>query len=466
MAETVPTKIESATIYRIPLDQRHGRPRDLFTIWFGSNLMMLTVVTGALATGVFGLPFLPALAAIIAGNMIGAIFMALHAAQGPRLGVPQMVQTRGQFGIVGAVPITALIVIMYVGFAASNLVLGGEGLQFIVPHLSRLGGILIIQALSVIPAIYGYGMIHTAARIMTWVCGVAIMLCLCLVGWEHGTDLLQASHAHISTRGLLGTISTAALWQIAYAPYVSDSSRYLPPGPDGERKAFHACFWGAVLGSVLPMALGAMIGLLASGHNIVATLGQMLHGAAVPVLCALSLSIAVANAMNVYCGALSSLTIIQTFVSTRRHQKALRLAITSGLLTIALLMAVFMARSFMTLYSEFLELLMSVMIPWTAINLTDYYLIHRGEYDVEAFFHPTGGRYGRYNKPAFICYFVGILIQIPFLSNALFTGPMARLVHGVDLSWIVGLVVTTPLYWWAAGRQARAAPAGLAATAD
>lgn len=50
---------EAHTIYQIPLDQRHGRPRDLFTVWFGSNIMMLTIITGALATTVFGLPFWP-----------------------------------------------------------------------------------------------------------------------------------------------------------------------------------------------------------------------------------------------------------------------------------------------------------------------------------------------------------------------------------------------------------------------
>jgi purine-cytosine permease-like protein len=36
-----------------------------------------------------------------------------------------------------------------------------------------------------------------------------------------------------------------------------------------------------------------------------------------------------------------------------------------------------------------------VLIPWTAINLVDYYLIRRGEYDVEAFFGPSGGQYGQ-----------------------------------------------------------------------
>ncbi len=91
-------EIEQYTIAPIPADQRFGRPRDLFTIWFTSNLMPLTIVTGALATVAFGLPFVPAVLAIVIGNLFGALFMALHSAQGPRLGVPQMIQSRRSTG--------------------------------------------------------------------------------------------------------------------------------------------------------------------------------------------------------------------------------------------------------------------------------------------------------------------------------------------------------------------------------
>jgi NCS1 family nucleobase:cation symporter-1 len=92
------TRVEKHTIYQIPLDQRHGRARHLFTLWFGANMNVLTVVTGALATTVFRQSFLSAVTAILIGNLVGTVFMALHAAQGPRLGVPQMVQSRGNSG--------------------------------------------------------------------------------------------------------------------------------------------------------------------------------------------------------------------------------------------------------------------------------------------------------------------------------------------------------------------------------
>src|SRR5208283_3022341 len=161
-----------STIQPIPLDQRHGTYGDLFTVWFGSNLMLLTIVTGGLAVTVFALPFAWAVVGLGLGNLVGAIFMALHAAQGPTLGVPQMIQTRGQFGSLGSLLVVGIVIVMYVGFLASNLVLGGEALASMVPGWSDTPGIALVGILSVIAAIWGHDLIHAYARAMSYVGGV------------------------------------------------------------------------------------------------------------------------------------------------------------------------------------------------------------------------------------------------------------------------------------------------------
>src|SRR6202022_3839240 len=170
-------RIEQHTIFPIPAGERHGRARDLFTVWFGSNIMILTIVTGALATVQFQLSLIAAGFAIPIGNLVGGIFMALHAAQGPQLGVPQMVQSRGQFGSFGAIFIVALVVVMYLGFVASNLVLGGQSLHSIAGGVSDESGIVLIALLSLAAAVYGYDLIHAYARWMTWVRGAALAAC-------------------------------------------------------------------------------------------------------------------------------------------------------------------------------------------------------------------------------------------------------------------------------------------------
>lgn len=452
------TRLEIGTILPIPADQRHGTARDLFTVWFGANLMLLTVVTGGLAVNVFALPLGWALAALAVGNLVGGVFMALHSAQGPTLGVPQMVQTRGQFGSYGSLLVVVIVIVMYVGFMASNLVVGGESLALLAPAMGDTPGIALVGALSVVAAIYGYDLIHAYTRIMSYGCGAVLLLAAVWIVWVHGLPADVSVKNQFNVSGLLGTISTAALWQIAYAPYVSDYSRYMPKDT-GARPAFWASYWGCTLGSLLPMMLGALVGLLTPKGSLVVGLADLTKGIAPLVLIVFTVGIAAATAMNLYCGALSTLTVGQTLISSWSPGPRSRTVITVVLFGCALAAALLGKASFMVNYEGFILLLLYVLVPWTAINLVDYYFLRHGQYDVDAFFLRDGGIYGRVNTVAVVCYAMGILVQLPFVASPLYTGPVARAFGGVDLSWIVGLAVTSPVYYWWAKRSRRAAAA-------
>ncbi len=132
------------------------------------------------------MPFGWAVLGLAIGNLVGAIFMALHAAQGPTLGVPQMVQTRGQFGSMGSLLVIGIVIVMYVGFLSSNLVLGGEALATLVSGMSDAPGIALVGVLSVIAAIYGYDLIHAYTRVMTYVSGAVLVLTGVWIVWVHG----------------------------------------------------------------------------------------------------------------------------------------------------------------------------------------------------------------------------------------------------------------------------------------
>ena len=451
-----PGRLELATIQPIPLDQRHGTYADLFTVWFGSNLMLLTIVTGGLATTVFALPFGWALVGLAVGNLVGAVFMALHAAQGPTLGVPQMVQTRGQFGSLGSLLVVGIVMVMYVGFLSSNLVLGGQALASLARGVSDAPGIALVGVLSVIAAIYGYDLIHAYTRVMTYVSGAVLVLAAGWIVWVHGLPADFLSKHDFNLPGLLGVISAAALWQIAYAPYVSDYSRYMPRDT-GVRPAFWASYWGCTLGSFLPMVLGATVGLMAPQPNLVAGLAVATHGIAPLVLVVFSVGVAAANAMNLYCGALSTLTFGQTLFPNWSPGPQARTLIALILFLLSMAGALLSKESFLAYYEDFILLLLYVLVPWTAINLVDYYLLRHGVYDVASFFRQDGGIYGRVNGAAVICYAVGILVQLPFIASPLYVGPIARAIGKIDLSWIVGLSLTSPAYYWLAKRSQKSA---------
>jgi NCS1 family nucleobase:cation symporter-1 len=447
-------QIEQHTIHPIAPDARHGRARDLFTIWFGSNVMLLTVITGALAVTVFQLPFGWAVASLLIGNLVGGLMMALHAAQGPTLGVPQMVQTRGQFGSRGALFVVAIVIIMYDGFFASNLVLGAETLRVIVPGMGEIVAIVLLGAVSVVTTILGYDVIHGYTRLMTYISGAILVLTFAWMLFVHGLppDLFTRNGSP-SGPHILGAISVAALWQIAYAPYVSDYSRYMP-ADTGARPAFWATYWGCCLGSILPMTLGVVVALAAGKGEIVPTLATLTRGITALVFVVFSVAMVANNAMNVYCGALSALLFGYTLRSDWRPQARARAAVSLILLAVALGLAILGRSSFLESYTSFILLLLYVLTPWTAVNLVDYYLIRRAQYDVSSFMRADGGVYGRYNAKALFCYALGIVVQIPFVSNPLYKGFIARALHEADLSWIVGLIVTSTVYYFMA-RSAR-----------
>jgi NCS1 family nucleobase:cation symporter-1 len=445
------TRLEIATIQPIPLDERHGKARDLFTVWFGSNVQLLTIVTGGLAVTVFALPFWWAVVGLTVGNLVGAIFMALHAAQGPTLGVPQMVQTRGQFGSIGALLVVGIVIVMYVGFLASNIVVGGQALASLVPGWSDAPSMIFIGVIGVVATIYGYDLIHGYTRVMSYVAGAVMVLTFVWIIYVHGLPADFLTRNALNTTGFIGTISVAALWQISYAPYVSDYTRYMPPDT-GTSPAFWASYWGCTLGSLLPMVLGAMVGLAAPKGALVHGLAGLTAGITPLVLIVFSVGIASSNALNLYCGSLSTLTFGQTLVPSWSPGPKARTVVALVLFALAMAAALFSKDSFLANYEDFILLLLYVLVPWTAINLVDYYLLRHGQYDVDSFFRHDGGIYGRVNGPAVTCYILGALIQLPFVASALYTGPIARAMGGVDLSWIIGLLVTSPAYYWLAKR--------------
>jgi len=448
-AQNQVARVEKHTIYQIPLDQRHGRAGQLFTLWFGANMNVLTVVTGALATTVFHQSFLSALTAILIGNLVGTVFMALHAAQGPRLGVPQMVQSRGQFGAKGAAFVVALVIFMYAGYAATALVTGGQSLHAILPGIDERAGLLAIGLVSLVAAIFGHDLIHFCTRMMTYVSGSAVLLCYVWVIFIHPLPVEFVTQGSFSAVGFFSMVSMGALWQLAYAPYVSDYSRYLPPD-SGPRQAFWSCYWGTTLGAVLPMIFGALIGPAVVDGDVVAALSRLTGSASTAIVLLFAPGVAIAGAICFYGGSLAIITLAQTFFANWRATARARAVITVGMFLAALLIGIEGASNFLTLYSQFNELLLYLLIPWTAVNLVDYYLVRFGNYDVPSFFAFDGGVYGKYNIPALVCYALGIVVQIPFIATDLYTGPIARAVGGVDLSWVVGLLFVSPVYYFAA----------------
>src|SRR5690606_1604064 len=88
---------------------------------------------------------------------------ALHGAQGPKLGLPQMISSRVQFGVLGAVIPLVLVCVMYVGFNATGTVLAGQAIGQLL-HVSDTVGILVFAAVIVVVTVCGYRAIHLLGK--------------------------------------------------------------------------------------------------------------------------------------------------------------------------------------------------------------------------------------------------------------------------------------------------------------
>ena len=130
--------IEVRSIDYIPLDERHGRVRDQFTFWFANNANIFPVVLGGV-TIFLGLTFVWACVAIVLGVVIGQCLVGFHAIQGPRLGLPQMLQSRAQFGFYGAVLVFAASIVLDFGFFAAQLVIQADAMNLLIPGISVPG---------------------------------------------------------------------------------------------------------------------------------------------------------------------------------------------------------------------------------------------------------------------------------------------------------------------------------------
>lgn len=439
--------VEKHSIDVVPDGERHGRAFNQFTLWLGANLHITAVVTGGLAV-VFGGDVVWSLIGLVLGNLLGGAVMALHSAQGPKLGLPQMIQSRAQFGVKGAVVPLLLVILMYVGFFASGTVLAGQATAELT-HTNDTTGIIVFGVVTAVMAAIGYRVIHVLGRVASVICALAfVYLGIRLLDRVDLGDLL--SDAHFSPAMFLLAVSLSASWQLAFGPYVADYSRYLP-----RTTSTKATFWwtlaGSAIGSQWSMAFGVLVAASAGDAFLDNQVGYVVSLGGTGLVASffyfvIALGKLTINVLNTYGGFMSMVTGISGFRGQRALSQRGRAVYIAIIMVAGTGVALAGKDSFLNSFKDFLLFLLTFFTPWSAINLVDYYLISREKYDIPALADP-GGRYGAWRWKALVVYAVGLVAQFPFLATSFYTGPLVEPLGGADVSWIVGLVVPAVLYW-------------------
>jgi nucleobase:cation symporter-1, NCS1 family len=448
--EAAPGVIEVHSIDYIPQKERHGKVTDQFTLWFLGNANLSTLAVGLIAMGL-GLPLVWVLVAIILGEFFGTFFMAFHSVQGPRMGIPQLLQSRPQFGYFGALIPQVIGLFLYVGFNVFNTIIGGTALST-VTGLNLQLSILLMAGAALVLTIGGYDWIHFIQRWGTYL--FLIVFGIFTVGvLLTGNPPADQVTGEFAWTPFLVVIVIVASYQVSQAPYVSDYSRYLPRSST-VRSTFLWSYFGSTAGSFWMIGLGAFllasfpesesIGAVAAGGDAI------FSGFGTIVLAVALVGLVSVIALNLYSGSLAMLAAVDTVVPVRPSVTTRTIAI-GVIAVLGTGGSLLLPEDFLGSYTVFLTILLYSLVPWTAINLVDFFFVRRGDYAILEIFK-RNGIYGPWNWRGLVAYVIGIAVMAPFFAifsgeDEVFVGFIARALDGADISLFVGLPVSALVYW-------------------
>ena len=437
--------IEHKSIDYIPENERHGRVIDQAPFWFLGNFHFFTIAIGFVGPSM-GLGFGFTSLAGALGILFGTIFVAFHASQGAQLGLPQMIQSRAQFGYRGVVIVLVGTLFTFIGFNVADSVLMARGLNGILGW-NEAAVTLLAGAVAIAIAIYGHDWLHRIFRACFWVClPLYTLLTIAIAaGKVPATHLATGEFTWVA---FIAQFAASAAYNITYAPSVSDYSRYLPRDTRPQHiilavflGASSAAIWLISLGAWLATRLGASDGLVAlhqAGNAIFSGFGVWMALASVTALVA-------TMGLNAYSG---MLTVVTALNSLFELQPSPRLRIMAILAVAAAWMAIAFAitENAISLLFATLTIMLYLLVPWTSVNLVDYFFVRRGRYAITHLFMPHG-IYGAWGTRGLIAYVLGFLSTLPFfVLPDVYTGPAARALGGVDVGWLVGLIVSGGVY--------------------
>jgi NCS1 family nucleobase:cation symporter-1 len=432
--------VENHHIDMIPAAARHGKPWHQFAFWWGGNVNVFNVVLGAVVVSI-GLTFWWALIAIAAGTLAGALLIALHATQGPVLGVPQSIQSRAQFGFFGAAFLFPCVLLLNVGFIAAQLVIQAQAMQGVVGSVSIPQWIVILTIPAVVIGIFGYRWIHRVMQATAIVVGVSLVV-MFIQGLRYGSlPAHEMSMARPSMGLFLAGVALLVIDMLSFGPFVSDYTRYLPADTNGKR-LFWAIYAGNVLATFFSCAIGAYLAALLPDLGPVAAIGKVSGSWALVIM---ALSLINACTFNAYTGAFQILAFANMWHRFKSLSVMARIVPFLCVMAAGAAVAFLGYKSFVTNLSNFLDVLLVIFIPWSAVNLADYFVIRRGHYDVGSFFTPDS-IYGKFAWRGLLAYAIGLAAEWPFVSQPDYTGPLVKTLGGADISWLVGWIAAAGVY--------------------
>jgi purine-cytosine permease-like protein len=434
---------------------RHGRPFELFWVWFAANIGILGIVYGAILVAAGLNLWQSALVALVGSAGSFALVGALSVA-GVWGGAPALTLSRAPFGTRGNLGPTLLSWVSLVGWETISVITAAYALLglftiFGLPAnmLWTIVSLVIVAVLVVAAGLLGHATLVWLQRAATWVFGLlTLVIVVFLVAKTNWMVVFSAKPGPWDT-GVLAMLSIiAAGTGIGWINAGADYARYLPRCC----RARGVIFW-TTLGSTIPLFILIMAGVLlsssvaglASSANPVQAIGGALPSwMAIPYLLTAIGGLVAAADLSLYS---SGLNLLAMGLKMRRYKTVL---IDAVLMIAGSIVVMVVAQNFFAPFESFLQVLADGLAAWGAVFLVDM-LLRRG-YDTAGLTATERGSayyyWGGVHWPALIAWIAGILVGLAFTTSPWFTGPFARGPFAASsLGYFLGFIVAALVYW-------------------
>lgn len=453
-------RVEQAGVEYLPEAARDSRPLNLFTVFFGGNLAFSVIIFGWLPI-TYGLSFWGAVSTSAVGLGLGLVITAPLALLGPRTGTNNTVSSGAFFGIRGRFIGSGLVLLFALAYAAIAVWTSGDALvaaSHRLLHLPDGNGALaigygLIAVEIVVVALFGHGTVIAMQRFVLPVVGVLLVLGV-IAFWgafAHASGV-SAPHGQYVVGGFWGTwtlsVAIAIGGPLSYAPTLGDYSRRISHRRFSDRSILLATCTGIFFGLLATAAFGAFTAVTFRKPSasyvvdLVTTSPGWYVGPIVVIALAGGLGQGV---LNVYA---SGLDLEAIFPKLNRVHTTL---ITSALAVALLYAGVFLVSAVDSITAMTL-VLNAFAGPWVTILAVGHWT-RRDSYDpADLQDFATGRRDGRYwftsgwNLRAVIAFVAGSAFGLLAVDTSLYTGPLAGLAGGVDLSVVGSALIAAVVY--------------------
>jgi len=444
----------------IPAAERHGRARELFSLWAAPNITYLYIVLGGTLIGL-GLNVWQSIGVVVAGNLFW-VLVGILSVSGPASGTPSSIVQRAMFGIRGnRVNVAIIGWVVAVAYEAINLSVGSLAsfalCAAIGMHTGTMPKFVIVIGTAVFTlaiSVYGHATIVRLSPLFT----VALTACVVLLvyfmaphvnlhfvpqGAPHGAALLGAAFA-----GLTIIASGPLSWGTG-----ADYARYLPQST-AKRGIIFWVTAGGFIPSVILGSIGALAGTAIDMTDPQTSFAQILPGWFYPIFLFVIAGGSITN--NVLTAYSSGLALQAIGIKASR-------AITvffDGVVGTGLALYALFISNFIDALNNILTLSVSLLGPSLAIYAVDIWIRHN-RYDGMALHDesrssPFWFSHG-VNWAGVIALVAGTFVALLCVNTPVLVGPVSNWLDGADISSLSGPIVAGGLYALLSRRTAKPA---------